>query len=207
MFSGLLVAALLSTPGVRSIPAFCDRPVPTVDRMICNDPRLTAWAKASIHVQADFAAVDPEAVEAAQDTVNWPATLNACVDKTCVRDAYADWVSVLLEDVPPRFPIRGARRLSREGSSAKTWNRLELLQLGDGWMFFRLAGQYTRFPSLPPFFGGASGVFRLEDDRASSREKNGSGFDFQRQANGTWRVIQIGDCPCGAHVTLDGVYR
>jgi len=177
--------------------------------MICSDPALLARAKVSIRLYADFLAADRGYAEQAQEGQGWPYVLDKCADRACLLSEYNErisWIATPFE--VPDYRIRGAQRLNDAENIKTDWKRLELLPAGNDLVFFRLSSSYQKGgPDMAPFNGGATGFFRLEADHGTYRDTDDSGFDFQRDPKGGWRVIQIGDCPCGAHISLDGLYR
>lgn len=211
MFASLIAAAALHGAGGLPLPDFCIHPTNKIDHMICGDPALLARAKASIRLYADLRAIDPVDADQAQEGQDWPAVLDKCSDRACLLRAYdrrIDWIATPFST--DDYRIRGAQRFAlRDPPSHKDFQgRLDLLPVGDGLVFFRLRREWVKDSERGIVFsGGSIGFVRLDGDRGTYRGLDKSGFDFQREPKGGWRVIQIGDCPCGAHITLDGLYR
>ena len=211
MLASLIAAAALHGAGGLPSPDFCVRPANKIDRMICGDPALLARAKVSIRLYADLRAVDPVDADQAQEGQHWLYVLDECADRSCLLREYdlrISWIATPFST--DDYRIRGAERFTlRDPPSHKDfWGRLDLLPTGDGLVFFRLSREWVKDSERGIVFsGGAIGFVKLDGDHGSYRDTAKNGFDFQRDPKGGWRVIQIGDCPCGAHISLDGLYR
>jgi hypothetical protein len=211
MFASLIAAAALHGSGGLPTPAFCVHPTNKIDHMICDDPALLTRAKVSIRLYADLRAADRVEADIAQGDQNWPYVLDKCADRACLLREYDERISRIATPFQTSdYRIRGSERFTRRDppSTKAFWGRLELLPVGDGLTFFRLSSEWLKDVERGiDFTGGSVGFVRLDGDHGSYRDTDKSGFDFRRDPKGGWRVIQIGDCPCGAHISLDGFYR
>jgi uncharacterized protein len=211
MLVALIAAAALHGSGGLPAPDFCVHPTNKIDHLICDDPALLARAKVSIRLYADLRAVDPVDADQAQEGQGWPAILDKCTDRACLLREYdrrIHWIATPFST--DDYRIRGAQRFAlRDPPSHKDfWGQLDLLPAGNGLVFFRLSREWVKDSERGIVFsGGSIGFVQLDAGRGSYRDTDKSGFDFERDPSGGWRVIQIGDCPCGAHISLDGLYH
>ena len=185
------------------LPQYCAQPPTTADAIACADPELRALAKTSILLGWKRAAATGQLEETGGDR-NWPASLDKCATAPCVREAFLDHIETLVEEGPDP---PGGRRY--QGFQTKVYGQeMTLIDLGEGWTFFRLDGWYHPVPSDWNTYhsGGDHGVVRFVDGEASTGDAT-QGLKFKQLNARTWHVTQIGNCPCGNLVRLDGLYR
>jgi hypothetical protein len=206
MLLGPLLAVALSA----AAPPFCAAPATEVDRMICADPELTALAKASLKLAAAVDAAEPGGAAERAELVGWPQSLHACRDAACIRQDYIDWLRALVDryyESGVLIRIKGAQVFAVR-NPPRLSNTLVLYDLGDGWRLFWLDAELAYGSRQDPTVHSGSdvGLVRIVDGRGLYRTTPVEGYDFERRGR-DWFVRQVGDCPCGAHVTMEGVYR
>ena len=164
---------------------------------------LRAWTRAATAVQeaSDASRPGPYGVDAEA----WTRKVEACPNSGCARDTLHMWLEDLTASgARPKFAIPRSRRFSTAQGEAH--NSLQVLGLAEGWRLFMLEGDApARVEDGAPFMGGGVFVARERDGVYRYRDDDGAGFDIFPRPNG-WRVVQVGPCACGAHISLSGDY-
>ncbi|WP_133244870.1 hypothetical protein [Caulobacter radicis] len=185
------------------------RPLPArAARLVCDDPLVSAQARAVESLLADQRRADEWAAIAAEDELR--AGFEACADDPCVRAGYENRLAAIVEGAP--FPLAGGlsgRRVEEDG-----WRDLWSRDLGRGWRLVRFegvqarpgrtSGQVERGDGVST--GAEMFVAREEGGLVRHRRSDGGGFDITTGPDGRWRVVQVGDCLCGPGLSYDGVY-
>lgn len=200
-----LVAIALAAAAASAQPTFCQKPQNAIDRMVCASPTLTAWAKASVKLQADANAQDKDWGGSLAFDYGWPARRDDCTTPACVRTAYADWLQFLAEASHEPIRIRGAPVLQRR-NHAHEWTGLQVVPLGGGWTLFAINNGVGHGGERDDYYAYAMVVAHVSAGRGQFRYDDGTGLDFERMGPAAWRVSDVGDCVlCGGPV--GGTYR
>ena len=134
--------------------------------------------------------------------------LERCADALCARHIYSDWLEDLVyPEARPPFPLRKVSTYRLGSGKVEAQNTLKVQDLGRDWALFILEGYAPpRVPDGAPFLGGGAFVVQIKGNTGQYRDNTGNGYDLTKTSFG-WHVELIGDCTCGAHVSLGGDYR
>lgn len=181
----------------------CTKPVSASDHMICQDKSLLAQDKMMGALYASALKRD-DADKIRERQRRWIATVQSCGDAACIRLAYEDQVSFLLD-------AKGVASASTHFTSKRTdGNKSSLSIFGpvDGLIAVGLDSMYFG----PDADAGdinadsMSGAVPLKKEHAElSRDKCKIGLN--RLNAKTWRVSQTGSCFFADGVTFPGIYR
>lgn len=188
-------------PSVEAAGIDCIKPASASDHMICQDKPLLAQDKMMEALYASALKRD-DADKIRKQQQRWIATVQSCGDLTCIRNAYDDQVSFILE-------TKGVVSASTDFTSKRSdgnAGRLSIFGPVDGLVAVTLSSVFVGPGAGNVNADGIQSVVPLTKEHAElSRDK--CKFSLNRLDATTWRVSQTGSCFLADGVTFRGIYR
>ncbi|MFT4000263.1 MAG: hypothetical protein QM684_08495 [Rhizobium sp.] len=181
----------------------CTKPASSGDRMICRDKSLLARDAMMKDLYAAALKQD-DAARIRDRQRRWVATVQACGDAACIRQAYDDQIGVLLA-------TKGGRSASKnfmsKGAGGNEGN-LAIFGPVDGLVAVSLASTYVGPGGADAGdvnADGMDGVAPLTNGHIQL-SRDSCRIALNRIDAKTWRVSQSGVCNFADGVTLQGTY-
>ena len=188
-------------PPVEAAGIDCAKSVSASGHMICQDKSLLAQ---DTMMEALYASAlkrdDADKIRSQQQ--RWVATVQSCGDLTCIRHAYDDQVSFILD-------TKGVVSASTDFTSKRSdgnEGRLSIFGPVDGLVAVTLSSVYAGPGAGNVNADGIQSVVPLTKEHAEL-SRGRCKFSLNRLNAKTWRVSQAGSCFLADGVTFRGIYR